>query len=66
MQQGMVKWFNDDKGFGFIQSGDKDYFVHYKEIQTPGFKSLKEGQLVSFISGKSPKGPVANSVQIND
>ncbi len=62
MQNGIVKWFNDAKGFGFIASEDKDFFVHFKEIQSQGFKSLKEGDKVSFEPGSSPKGPIAKNV----
>ncbi len=63
MQQGIVKWFNDQKGFGFIQSEGKDYFVHHSEIQMNGFKTLAEGAKVSFISANSPKGATATRVQ---
>lgn len=60
---GKVKWFNNEKGFGFIQSEGKDYFVHYKEIQAnEGFKSLKEGDSVQFVSEKTPKGLSAKNV----
>ncbi len=62
MQTGKVKWFNDEKGFGFIQSGDKDYFVHFKEIKSQGFKTLKEGDEVQFMADTSPKGPIAKEV----
>jgi cold shock protein len=64
MQNGIVKWFNDGKGFGFIASNGSDYFVHFKEIQGQGFKSLKEGDKVTFEAGSSPKGSVAKNVQI--
>ena len=64
MQSGIVKWFNDGKGFGFIASEGNDYFVHFKEIQGNGFKSLKEGDKVTFEPGHSPKGQVAKNVQI--
>lgn len=64
MQDGTVKWFNDAKGFGFIESQGKDYFVHFKSIQRSGFKSLKEGDRVSFDSSASPKGSVAINVHI--
>jgi len=64
MQKGTVKWFNNGKGFGFIASEDGDYFVHFKEIQGQGFKSLKEGDRVTFESAQSPKGPVAKNVHI--
>lgn len=63
---GTVRWFNDQKGFGFIQCDNKDYFVHFKEIQTPGFKTLKEGDRVSFDVGKSHKGDIAMKVSINN
>ena len=62
MIHGVVKWFNDEKGFGFITSENKDYFVHFKQIRTEGFKTLKEGQEVSFIPGKSDKGLIATEV----
>jgi len=64
MQTGIVKWFNDGKGFGFIASENRDYFVYFKEIQCPGFKTLKEGQRVEFVAGHSPKGPCATGVRI--
>ena len=66
MQSGKVKWFNQEKGFGFIHSLDKDYFVHFKEIQGSGFKCLKEGDKVSFVASKSPKGDVATCVQVEN
>ncbi len=55
-QTGVVKWFNDEKGFGFItpESGD-DLFVHFRAIQSDGFKSLKEGQTVSFVAARGQK-----------
>lgn len=62
MLNGQVKWFNDQKGYGFIAAQGKDYFVHYKEIQATGFKSLKEGDKVQFESDSSPKGPIARLV----
>lgn len=64
MQNGIVKWFNDSKGFGFVASGGKDYFIHFKEIQVDGFKSLKEGEQVRFTPSQSPKGPVAMQLYI--
>lgn len=64
MLKGTVKWFNDGKGFGFIASEGNDYFVHFKEIQSDGFKSLKEGDRVRFEPGHSPKGAVAKNVQL--
>jgi CspA family cold shock protein len=60
---GRVKWFNDNKGFGFIeQEGGKDIFVHYSEIQGQGYRSLSEGELVEFEIEDSPKGPQARNV----
>lgn len=64
MRNGIVKWFNDAKGFGFISSEGSDFFVHFKEIQGQGFKSLKEGDRVTFEQGESLKGPVAKNVNI--
>ncbi|MBU3056790.1 MULTISPECIES: cold-shock protein [Pseudomonas] len=64
-QTGTVKWFNDEKGFGFItpESGP-DLFVHYRSIQSTGFKSLQEGQQVSFVAVKGQKGMQADDVQV--
>jgi CspA family cold shock protein len=64
-QSGTVKWFNDEKGYGFItpQSGD-DLFVHFKAIQADGFKTLKEGQAVTFVATRGQKGMQAEEVQI--
>lgn len=64
MPNGTVKWFNDAKGFGFIESEGKDFFVHFSEVQGTGFKSLKEGDKVSFEPASSPKGMVAKNVYI--
>jgi CspA family cold shock protein len=64
MQNGVVKWFNDQKGFGFIESGGKDYFVHFKEIKVDGYKSLKEGDKVRFVAESSPRGPLAKEVYL--
>ena len=64
MLNGVVKWFNDQKGFGFVAANGKDYFIHFKEIQSDGFKSLKEGQKVCFIPNDSPKGPVATKLVV--
>jgi cold shock protein len=64
MAQGTVKWFNDSKGFGFITSDEgADIFVHHSAIQAEGFKSLAEGDKVSFETEKGPKGPKAVNVK---
>ena len=65
MANGTVKWFNDAKGFGFItpQDGSKDVFVHHTSILGSGFKSLAEGQQVSYELEQGPKGPSAVKVQ---
>jgi CspA family cold shock protein len=62
---GTVKWFNDSKGYGFItpQDGSKDVFVHHSAILGSGFKSLAEGQQVSFEVQQGPKGPSAVNVK---
>jgi CspA family cold shock protein len=60
---GRVKWFNDSKGYGFIeQEGGKDIFVHYTAIEGEGFKSLAEGQKVEFEISEGAKGPQATKV----
>src|SRR5437870_4797279 len=65
MAKGTVKWFNDSKGFGFItpDDGGKDLFAHHSEIQGSGYKSLKEGQKVSFDVTQGQKGPAAANVK---
>ncbi|MDT4835266.1 Major cold shock protein CspA [compost metagenome] len=64
-QRGTVKWFNDEKGFGFItpESGP-DLFVHFRAIEGTGFKSLSEGQAVTFVVTQGAKGPQAEQVQL--
>jgi len=64
MLQGTVKWFNESKGFGFIEQEDgKDVFVHYSAIAGSGFKTLNEGDKVEFEVVDGPKGPAAANVQ---
>ena len=64
MPEGKVKWFNEAKGFGFIeQDGGKDLFVHFTAITGEGFKTLSEGQRVSFEVEETSKGPKAKNVQ---
>jgi cold shock protein len=63
MAEGTVKWFNDSKGFGFIeQDGGKDVFVHHTAIKSDGFRSLQEGERVSFEVVDGAKGPAAANV----
>jgi CspA family cold shock protein len=66
MARGTVKWFNAEKGFGFItvDGGGQDVFVHYSAIDMPGYKSLEEGQVVTFEVGTGSKGPQAESVRL--
>ncbi len=61
---GKVKWFNEKKGFGFIEQNDVDYFAHYSHIVGPGFKNLTEGQEVKFIPVKGPKGFQATDISV--
>lgn len=64
MEQGSVKWFNADKGFGFIEREDgDDVFVHFSAIQSDGFKTLDEGQQVTFEVEEGQRGPQATNVQ---
>ena len=64
-QTGTVKWFNDAKGFGFItqDGGGEDLFVHFRSIESSGFKSLQEGQKVTYVAVKGQKGMQADQVQ---
>ncbi|KTC93813.1 cold-shock protein [Legionella drozanskii] len=62
--RGKVKWFNESKGFGFIESNGKDYFVHFSAIQGSGFKTLSEGASVLFKAGQGQKGPQAEEVEV--
>ncbi len=62
--RGKVKWFNESKGFGFIESNGKDYFVHFSAILGSGFKTLAEGASVLFKAGQGQKGPQAEEVEV--
>ena len=63
--QGTVKWFNGDKGFGFIaREGGEDVFVHFSAIQGEGYRNLEEGQKVEFVVEKGQKGPQASAVTV--
>ena len=65
MKQGTVKWFNEEKGFGFITvEGEKDVFVHFSSIQKEGFKTLKEGDKVEFSVEEGARGPQAANVVV--
>ena len=65
MKQGIVKWFNNEKGFGFISvEGEDDVFVHFSAIQKDGFKSLEEGQAVNFEIVEGARGPQAANVTL--
>ena len=65
MTNGIVKWFNSEKGFGFISvEGGDDVFAHYSAIQTTGYKTLEEGQKVSFNIVKGARGPQAENITI--
>ena len=65
MNTGTVKWFNSEKGYGFISvEGAADVFVHYSSIQADGFKTLEEGQKVTFDITEGPRGPQAANVKV--
>lgn len=65
LPEGTVKWFSDQKGYGFIeQENGNDLFVHFSEIQGDGFKTLAEGQKVTFEPTEGPKGPQATNVRV--
>lgn len=65
MMNGTVKWFNSDKGFGFITGEDgKDVFAHFSQINSDGFRTLEEGQNVSFEVAQGPKGPQAENITV--
>ncbi len=66
MTTGIVKWFNAEKGYGFIlpDDGGKELFAHYSEIRSDGYKALQQNQRVSFEVGQGPKGPSAKQIMI--
>ena len=65
LSTGTVKWFNEQKGYGFIEpdEGGKDLFIHYSNIQSDGFRTLTEGQKVEYVAGEGRKGPEATQVR---
>jgi len=65
MASGTVKWFSEQKGYGFItpEDGSKDLFVHFSSIEGEGFKNLSDGQSVEFVAGEGQKGPEAQQVK---
>ncbi len=65
MLKGVVKWFNNEKGFGFIRCDNKDYFVHFSEIQSDGYKILNDGDNVTFESSLGERGLAAKNVKID-
>ncbi len=64
MQSGVVKWFNDKKGFGFIESNGEEYFLHFSEIKGTGFKTIADGEKVEFVPRKGNKGMEASEVVV--
>ena len=66
METGIVKWFNADKGFGFImpENGGKDLFAHFSDIESQGYKSLEENQRVSYVQTQGAKGPQATKIRV--
>lgn len=63
-KEGVVKWFNEKKGFGFIECQGRDYFLHFKELQMDGYKTIDDGQKVTFNEKKTDKGFAATCVTI--
>lgn len=63
-KEGIVKWFDDKKGFGFIECEGKDFFAHFKAIQAEGHRTLREGQRVVFTTGSSLRGPLAENIKV--
>lgn len=64
MPEGTVKWFSNSKGYGFIEREEgEDVFVHFSQIEAPGYKTLEQGQKVTFEVGEGPKGPQASAVR---
>jgi len=64
MLKGTVKWFNEEKGFGFIQGEDGSDFAHFSQINKEGFKTLKEGEEVTFDVTEGAKGPQASNIEV--
>lgn len=62
--RGTVKWFNESKGFGFVESNGTDYFAHFSAIESDGFKTLDEGAAVLFRAAQGAKGPQAESIEV--
>lgn len=62
--RGTVKWFNEAKGFGFIESAGKEYFAHFSSILSEGFKTLSDGASVMFKPAQGPKGPAAEEIEL--